>query len=105
MTKGEEGLNPLGVVPAVAHEEALRVVDLVGEAVHGRWRGAGGQVRLALREGDGELAGGVDVSEEEGGDRLCAADPWVPRLEHRRDLVDPGHQDRASILEDDDGPR
>ena len=62
-----------------------------------------GQVGIALGEGDGELAGGVDVAGEDVGERLGAADAGIPGLDDAGDLVDPGHGGGAAGFEHDDG--
>ena len=49
------------------------------------------QISIALREGDGQLAGRIDCPGEDVGQGLGAADTRIPCLNDAGDLVDPGH--------------
>ena len=94
-----------GVVPAVADQQALAVVDVaVVAGVLARWSAAGpwqslrGKVTGSLPEGltspNSTVASAVPV---------CLA--GVPGLEHGRDLVEPRHRHRAGGVQHDDGAR
>ena len=104
MTEGEERLLAELVVEPIADEDALVVVH---GAVHARVlrrcpRHALGVVR---RERHRQLSRRVHVAEEDGGDRLAAALPWIPGLDDGRDTRQPRHQHRARGVKDDDGTR
>src|ERR1022692_3082670 len=58
-----------------------------------------GQIGVAFRERDGELAGGIYFSGEQIRQRLCAADSGIPGFHYARHLVDPGHCGRAAGFE------
>jgi hypothetical protein len=60
-------------------------------------------LRVVGREGRGELPGGVDVAEEHARQRGSGGLAGVPGLDHRADLVQPGHGDRAGAVEHDHG--
>ncbi len=64
-----------------------------------------GQIGFGLGEGDGKLTGGIDVAEQDIGERLRSADSRVPGLDDALDPVCPWHADGAAGLEDDDGIR
>ena len=55
-------------------------------------------------EGDGQPAAWVVIAEQHAGERGAELLARVPDLQNRRDLVQPGHQDRARRIEHDDGP-
>ena len=104
MAEREQRLDPLRVVPAVTDVETLGVDGVPVDA--GVLLGSlGRQVGLRLRERLRELAGGVDVSEEDRGDRVPVLDSRVPGLDDPRHLVDPRHQHRPASVEHDDGLR
>ncbi len=124
VAEAEEGCLLLGVVPLVAYEEAFGVVGVEGGQGGALGAGAGGDVGVLLLEleeevhagevgvgevlhgfgeGDGEFSGGVDGSGEDLGDGWAALDSGEPGFEDCVYVVDPGHEDGAAGLEDDDG--
>ena len=80
------------------------VAILRGEKIHSedlRMR----QVGVGLSERDGEFARGVDITEENIGQRFGAADARVPNLDCTLHLSDPGHGSRTASLEHDNRAR
>ena len=58
---------------------------------------------VALREGDRQLARRSDVAEEDGGQGVALLLAAIPALQHCRNLLEPGHQDRATAGHHHDG--
>ena len=93
------------VVPAVADQRPLGVVDHV---LHARIaaRAAGRrQVARPARERRRQAAARVDVAEQHPRDRRAAAAARVPGLEDALDAAAPGRQHRAGRLQHDDRAR
>ena len=92
------------VVVAVADVDPLGVVGLAvyaGELARARR----GDLREALREGDGQMTTRIGFAEQHRGQRGAVALARIPGVEHRADLTEPGHRDRRSRIDDDDGMR
>src|SRR5205807_2082058 len=88
----ERGRQAVRVVPAVADEETLLVID-VGDPgilrdVTGSW-----QIRLAGGERGRQPAAWIDVSEEHARGRGSSLLARVPRLEQALDAVSPRRED------------
>src|SRR5438309_5196532 len=62
-----------------------------------------GKLLFVFCEACRKLGGGVDVAEEDVGERLSSADAGVPHLEDTFDMIDPWHADGAAGFEHDDG--
>ena len=105
VAEGEQRLGARGVVPPVADLRALGEGDLgavtrvLRRALRPRALG------LVDREGDGQLAGRVDVAEEQGRERGAVLLARVPGLHDRPDLTEPRHAHRAGRVEHHDRVR
>ena len=58
---------------------------------------------LATREGNRQLARRSDVAEEDVSQGVTLLLTTIPALQHGRNLVEPGHQDRATAGYHHDG--
>jgi len=72
-------------IAAPARQSRVRVVD-----------GTAGRLRHPARERLGQLAAWVDVAEEDVGQGVALLLAAIPALQHCRNLVEPGHRDRAA---------
>ena len=100
--EGEERVVAGGVEPAVADVELFRIGGVAIDAgpllLCGEGLGGGG-----AGEGEGQLGGGVDVAVEKGGEGVAFFLAGVPGLEDAGNPIDPGHEDCAAGVEEDDG--
>ena len=104
----EERLDLLRVVPAVADQQALVVVDLavLAREVARLPRGVGGRIGEPLRERARQLARGAHVAEEQRGERVTGLRAAVPGLQHGRNAREPAaHLDRRPGDQDHDRAR
>src|SRR4030043_49507 len=66
--------------------------------------GKGGVIFIASREGIRQLAGGVDVAKEDGGDSVAAFLPGEKSFHDGGDAINPGvHGEGRAVVQDDDG--
>src|ERR1700733_13398355 len=91
------------LVAAVAHEDAFTVDDFVGAGI-GIVMGEAGVVGYLMLPTDGQVAGGVLVTEEETGRGGAALFAGVPGLKDALDFVLPlGDVDTSTGGDDDNG--
>ncbi len=108
MAEGEQGRHPFAFEPLVSDGGALDVV--VG--VHGRARARGigvdhgaRQLRLGGGKGGRQVAGRIDGAAQHARDGGPAPRAGIPRLQHRIDGIQPGHEHRSARFQHDDGVR
>jgi hypothetical protein len=102
VAEGEQRLVALLVEPLVADRRALDVVVDVAEVLRlGRVAvdRLARQLVDALREGDRQAARRIDLAGQHAGDRLAAAGPRIPGLDHGAHLGKPRHQHRTAGLQ------
>src|SRR5207245_4942911 len=100
----EERLDSELVVAAVADAEALAEAgDFLCPGVLRRLRDRG--IALTARESDRQLARWSHIAKEDVSHGVAYLLAAIPALEYRRNLIEPGHQDRAPTGDDDDSTR
>ena len=97
MAEGEERLDFLRVMPAVADQDTLGILlipDILILTLHAGIfpDSVGGDILKLHREGHRELAGGVDLAENDIGDGITGLGTEEPGLQYGRHLLDPGHR-------------